>query len=415
MSDHLNLDPSLAYEDDTMANATPQQQQQHQQHQQQQQAQAPPNLLPHPNHQYPPPSDRITVVVDRQHFIHTRNALNNAFMSLSSSIDRAVKAYAEHTDVVISADHTLDVSGLLNPFNQIFTPPFYAQYAPTTAQAPVASMEGAPTTGKKKRAYKQRDINAPKRPLTAYFRFLKEQRPVISAENAETAGGEGGKAGDISKIATERWKALTDAQRNPYKLAYQHELEQYEKDTKAYKENLAAGGVNVKLGAEDDEEDMVSTPTAAPEQVVAKEDDSDDTSSSEDSSSDDDSDEEEVVAKAPTPPPAKKEKAPKSVKKSVTAAADPLPSQQMFSSLNPVIPTPSSTATKRKAGDDDDGEKKKKKKRGRPTKADQEAAAAATAAAAAAAASQLVADDSAELKKEKKEKKKEKKRKSEAA
>lgn len=57
MSDELNLDPSLAYDNNTtMANATPQQQ----------------NILPHPG-QYPP--DRITVVVDRQHFIHTRNAV----------------------------------------------------------------------------------------------------------------------------------------------------------------------------------------------------------------------------------------------------------------------------------------------------------------------------------------------------
>jgi hypothetical protein len=331
-------------------------------------------------------------------------------MSLSSAIDRAVKAYADHTDAVISGDHTLDVSGLLNPFNQItnfaqqFNPAFFPQYTNGNGQAPVAPMEGAPaTSGKKKRAYKQRDANAPKRPLTAYFRFLKEQRPIISSE---TPGGEGGKAGDISKIATERWKALTDDERTPYKQAYQHELAQYELDTKAYKEALASGAV--KLGAEDaeGEDEDVATPTAGASRVVAKADDdeesSDDSSSSDENSDEEESDDEEhVPAKAPSPPP---KKAPKSAKKAVTAAADPAPAPTTFSAFNPTGLAPvASTGQKRKA-DDEDGQKKKKKV-GRPTKAVQEAAA---------AASQLV-DESAELMKEKKEMKKEKKRKSEAA
>lgn len=332
-------------------------------------------------------------------------------MSLSSSIDRAVKAYADHTDAVMAGDHTLDVSGLLMPFNQItqfahqFNPAFFPQYSTneTAQQAPVAPMEGAPTpVGKKKRAYKQRDKDAPKRPLTAYFRFLREQRPLISAELAETPGGEGGKAGDISKIATERWHALTDAQRNPYKLAYQHELEQYEVDTKAYKDGLATGAVKL-----DDE--VMDTPTAGPAHVVAKaddtsDDDSDASSSSDDASSDEDSDEEKPIpAKAPSPP----RKTPKSAKKSVTAAASaaPAPAPTMFSSFNPTGVAPSPAAGQKRKSDDEESSKKKKK-RGRPNKAEQEAAAS--------AASQLVAaDEEAEFKKEKKEKKK--KRKSEAA
>lgn len=326
-------------------------------------------------------------------------------MSLSSAIDRAVKAYADHTDAVISGDHTLDVSGLLNPFNQIaqftqqFNPAFFP-YASTNGHAPLAPMESAPATGKKKRAYKQRDVNAPKRPLTAYFRFLKEQRPIISSEIAESPGAEGGKAGDISKIATERWKALTDAERAPYKQAYQHELEQYEVDTKNYKDGLAAGTA-VKLGAEDadgEDEDLdMDTPSAGPAHVVAKADDSDDEDSDESTSSeddsDDDSDDEPAPVKAPSPP----KKAVKAAKKTVTAAADPTPSQQMFSSLNP---TGAPASGQKRKAEDEEGSKKK---RGRPTKAEQDAAA---------AASQLVADEP-DAKKEKKEKKK--KRKSEAA
>lgn len=93
---------------------------------------------------------------------------------------------------------------------------------------------------KEKRPYKARDPNAPKRPLTAYFRFLREVRPFIAQEVAKTPDGQGtNKAGDISKIATERWKAMTDVQRKPYHEAYKGEMGAYEEATKAYK---AEGG-----------------------------------------------------------------------------------------------------------------------------------------------------------------------------
>ena len=64
---------------------------------------------------------------------------------------------------------------------------------------------------RKKRAYKARDPNAPKRPLTAYFRFLGENRGAIAAEiqaNPEMFAASG-KPGDISRVATDRWNALT--------------------------------------------------------------------------------------------------------------------------------------------------------------------------------------------------------------
>jgi hypothetical protein len=92
---------------------------------------------------------------------------------------------------------------------------------------------------KEKRPYKARDPNAPKRPLTAYFRYLREVRPFIAQEVAKSPPSEGTKAGDISKIATERWRAMTEAQRKPYHQAYQGEMGAYDEATKAYK---AAGG-----------------------------------------------------------------------------------------------------------------------------------------------------------------------------
>ncbi|SMR50699.1 unnamed protein product [Zymoseptoria tritici ST99CH_1A5] len=361
--------------------------------------------------------DIVQIAVSRQAFVHTRNALNNAFMSLSSAIDRAVKAYADHTEVVLAGDGSLDVSSLLQPFNSInqfaqqFPPAFLGQYgAPVESAAPVAPMSAdGVKQPKQKRQYKQRDMNAPKRPLTAYFRYLREQRPILTREMAENPDTEGTKAGDISKLATERWKALTDAEREPYKQAYQKELLKYETDTKAYKESLKADGLKPADDDAEGEEDEFEDAVAAPP-VVARADDSTDSGSS---SSDDDSDEEseseeEAPVKAPSPPPKKKAKS--AGPKKITAGPDPTPAQQpqMFSSMNPPQPStaPVESAKKRKAAADGD-EGSTKKKRGRPTKADK---AASDAAAAAAQLNGEAATPGAE-----KKSKKEKKRKSEAA
>ncbi|KAK3082525.1 hypothetical protein LTR53_020284, partial [Teratosphaeriaceae sp. CCFEE 6253] len=52
---------------------------------------------------------------------------------------------------------------------------------------------------RKKRAYKKRDPDAPKRPLTAYFRYLGEMRPSIGKElaDAAAAANETQKPGDL--------------------------------------------------------------------------------------------------------------------------------------------------------------------------------------------------------------------------
>ena len=104
--------------------------------------------------------------------------------------------------------------------------------------APAASEE--PVDGKKKRkkrAYKPRDPNAPKRPLTAYFRFLGENRGTIAKEIQDDPErfANSGKPGDISRIATERWNALTKDEQEPYRAAYQAALKEYEKEVEKYK------------------------------------------------------------------------------------------------------------------------------------------------------------------------------------
>ena len=66
----------------------------------------------------------------------------------------------------------------------------------------------------------------PKKPLTAYFRYLNEVRAQLQAKYADD---EDRKAvnGKVAKDSAEMWKALTDKQREKYELAYLKDKELY--------------------------------------------------------------------------------------------------------------------------------------------------------------------------------------------
>jgi hypothetical protein len=321
-------------------------------------------------------------------------------MSLSSSVDRAVKAYIDHTNVILAGDASLaslDVSMLQQPFNDLAAPQL-AQLALAYQQNESSAAPAAEVDGKKKRNYKPRDPNAPKRPLTAYFRYLQEQRGPAAEEMAKSGNGPG-KPGDISKAVTERWKAMTEEEQLPYKEAYQRALKDYEREVSAYK---ATGEADAELEPEEEQANGAAE-------------------KAEDSDSDSDSsttDEEEVAMPPPPPKVASPEvkktpKTPKSAMKKKKAVED-VPSTPQFSSINPSVPIPSSQRKssspelKRKAAADasEDGTKKK---RGRKTNKQKEAEAA-EAAEIAATPTVPASDASGD-----KPKKNKKKRKSEAA
>ncbi|KAF2765447.1 hypothetical protein EJ03DRAFT_330913 [Teratosphaeria nubilosa] len=315
------------------------------------------------------PAGKKSVSIDVDQFIRTRDALSSAYMSLSSSIDKAVKAYIDHTNVVLAGDSSLNVSHLTQPFDQLASTAQLAQQAlhaggaaPQQAQqngapAPQAGETGADGKPAKrmKRAYKQRDPNAPKRPLTAYFRYLQEQRGPLAAQLAEKAGGTPQKPGDLSKEATERWNKLSKEEQQPYRDAYQRALKDYEKEVAIYKANG---------GKVDDAAAKVDGAAVEGVDAEAENDDDDDGDDDDDDSSDDssdDSDEDEEEAPAP-PPPAK---TPKPSKKNTQQAIP------QFSSLEtpaPAFAGSSSPERKRKAaaetpGTVETGKKKKKQKK----------------------------------------------------
>lgn len=292
-------------------------------------------------------------------------------MSLSGAIDRAVKAYIDHTAVVLAGDSSLNVSYLVQPFGQIAATAAHAERVLVNAQsAPAFQGSSAVSTAvlearhppeeeevkgkRKKRAYKPRDPNAPKRPLTAYFRYLQEQRGPLAEEMARKHGGVAQKPGDLSKEATARWNALTKDQQQPYRDDYQDALRKYETAVEAYK---AAGG---QLDVEPEAEHEVDFPAQLAAAAAAVD--------PVDSSADADA--------SPSPPPPTKAASPEKTKKTPKSAAKkakaPVPPTPQFSSINPesiapaAAPASSPEARKRKApetpADAPDTTQKKKRK-----------------------------------------------------
>lgn len=79
-----------------------------------------------------------------------------------------------------------------------------------------------------KAAKKKKDPNAPKRGLSAYMFFANEQRDSVRAENPGIAFGQ------VGKVLGERWKALSEKQRQPYEAKAAADKKRYENEKAAY-------------------------------------------------------------------------------------------------------------------------------------------------------------------------------------
>ncbi|KAL1296605.1 hypothetical protein AAFC00_000098 [Neodothiora populina] len=259
---------------------------------------------------------QLTIQVDQQEFVRTRDALITSWVTLEGALRDATRAYISHSNAVLAGTKSvLDTSNLdLTTFVVNQLPPVAADVKgdePTEAKA------------KLKRQRKPKDPNAPKRPLTAYLAWLGDNRQRI---HAELGSGQG--RGGISSEGTKRWHALSDATKQDYKDKYEKETEKYKEELAAYK---ARGGGALPAEDEDEAEDEVDADEqlveAAPAAAAAE------TASPTDSDSDSDSDADGEKAmpppKAPTPPPVK---TPRSAKKAsakkapaVPASSPPLP------------------------------------------------------------------------------------------
>lgn len=73
-----------------------------------------------------------------------------------------------------------------------------------------------------------KDPNAPKKPLTAYFAWMNQNRSRIKEENP------GSSLGEIAKIAGKEWKEVDDEQKSELEATYKEEMEEYREKMKDY-------------------------------------------------------------------------------------------------------------------------------------------------------------------------------------
>ena len=74
---------------------------------------------------------------------------------------------------------------------------------------------------------KEKDPNAPKRPMSSYFLFLNERRETLKKEKPEL------KMGEQTKVMTTEWKAMDAKKKKKYEDLAAKDKERYESEMKA--------------------------------------------------------------------------------------------------------------------------------------------------------------------------------------
>ncbi|KAG2228050.1 hypothetical protein INT45_012074 [Circinella minor] len=85
-----------------------------------------------------------------------------------------------------------------------------------------ASTKGAKGADTKRSKRGKKDPNAPKRGLSAYMFFSQAQRTNVQQENPDAAFGQ------IGKILGERWKSMSEDDKQPYKDKAEADKKRYE-------------------------------------------------------------------------------------------------------------------------------------------------------------------------------------------
>lgn len=97
---------------------------------------------------------------------------------------------------------------------------------PKDSTQPTQRKSKAKADGSRK---KKKDVNAPKRPLSAYMWFANENRNTVRTDNPSATFGQ------IGRLLGEGWKALSEEEKEPYKKKSADDKKRYEADMAEYK------------------------------------------------------------------------------------------------------------------------------------------------------------------------------------
>ncbi|KAA0190019.1 hypothetical protein HAZT_HAZT001705 [Hyalella azteca] len=114
---------------------------------------------------------------------------------------------------------------------------------------------GTPRGRRRRRgAKKERDPNKPKRALSAFFYYAKDERAKVRASNPDFSVGE------VAKELGRQWNELTEAQKAPYEKAAEEDRARYGRDMKVYRsgdmppmKKMKSSNGHPEAGAFDDE------------------------------------------------------------------------------------------------------------------------------------------------------------------
>ncbi|XPS79781.1 hypothetical protein M3J09_011753 [Ascochyta lentis] len=275
---------------------------------------------------------------------HVQNGLNDL-----------LRAYMEHTTSVIAGeDGALDKLQL--PPNITATANAAIEAASSTANGIAQAItagdktEGAADTGKpakgikRKREKKEKDPNAPKKPLTAAFLYAQTARPIVRGDLEAALGPEQKlEPNAVNLEVNKRWNEMPEEDKETWRQSYRDSMEQWKEEMAAYTAKNATAAVDLH----DDDEASEAEAEIELEAAVDS-----------DASSEDD---EPAPAKAPSPP-VKTPRANKRQKTAqnpavngatapVVAAASPIPLPRSISTTAPstaVAETPAKKERKKK-------------------------------------------------------------------
>ncbi|XP_003746804.1 high mobility group protein DSP1-like [Galendromus occidentalis] len=98
-----------------------------------------------------------------------------------------------------------------------------------------------------KAARKEKDPNAPKRALSAFFHFCQDERPKVRAELGQSTVGE------VAKQLGKKWQECTGEQKSKYEQLAAKDKQRYELEMAAYKNGGVAPPAPPKRDENNDE------------------------------------------------------------------------------------------------------------------------------------------------------------------
>ncbi|RMZ76061.1 hypothetical protein DV737_g5009, partial [Chaetothyriales sp. CBS 132003] len=154
-----------------------------------------------------------------------KQSQNKAFVCVNA-VGHGLKA-GDGAETTAHASSKLDTSSRSLPSR-----PINAGSAPktitSTAKMPKSSSKAASKAKTRGGDKKKKDPNAPKRGLSAYMFFANEQRETVREENPGITFGQ------VGKVLGDKWKALSEKQREPYEKKAATDKKRYEDEKAKY-------------------------------------------------------------------------------------------------------------------------------------------------------------------------------------